>query len=74
MTTQTTTAPGALATPVIVREYRLQRTSSSGLRGLLARLRGDRAALDRWHWQPTAARPADLQQEILRAQLRMLPR
>jgi hypothetical protein len=74
MTTQAATTPATTHTMLIAREYRVQRTTDSALRRLLARVRGDRAALDSWQLRPVTPRPMGLQEEILRAQLRMLAR
>ena len=74
MTTQTTTALATARTTVMAREYRVQRTTASPLRRLAARLRGDRVALDSWTLQSVTPRPMVLQEEVLRAQLRMLAR
>lgn len=70
----TTTAQTTIQTLPFVREYRVQRTITSPVQRLLARVRGDRAALESWRLQPATPRPIVLQEEIVRAQLRMLAR
>ena len=74
MTTQAATALATTRTTVIAREYRVQRTTTSALQRLLARVRGDRRALDSWQLRPVAPRPIVLQEEIARAHLRMVAR
>ena len=74
MTTQAATALATTRTTVIAREYRVHRTTTSALQRLLARVRGDREALDSWQLKPVTPRPLVLQDEIARAHLRLLAR
>jgi hypothetical protein len=73
MSTQATTAAGTIRTTTTLHEYRIEPVTVSRVHALLARLRRDRDALDRWQWQPVAP-TRGLQEELLHAQLRMLAR
>jgi hypothetical protein len=74
VTTPHTTIHTTIHTTPIAREYRIERVPAGWLPTLVASIRRDRGARDRWQWRPVAPARESLEEQILRARAWMLVR